>query len=129
MLDNFRNAVIIGNCSGVARLLAEGTDIDKRDRFGHTALMLAAQNGHAGVVRLLLEHGADLDVTAKYGLSALMLAVVNRHTELAKQLVDAGANTQLCGSGVPGFAGKTARELAEQGGLPELADYVSGTRN
>jgi len=49
--------------------------------------------------------------------------------EVAKQLVEAGANTQLRGSGAPGFAGKTARELAEQSGLDEFADYLAKTRN
>ncbi len=122
MRDEWRYAAIVGNSSAIARFLAKGSDIDKRDRYGQTALMLAARYGRAEVVRLLLEHGADLDVTAKYGLSALMLAVINGHTQVAKQLIDAGANTQLCGSGAPGFAGKTARDLAEIGGLTDLAD-------
>jgi ankyrin repeat protein len=87
--------------------------------------MLAAQHGRNNVVRLLLEKGADMDVTAKYGLSALMLAVINRHTGIARQLVDAGANTRLRGSGAPGFADRTARELAEQGGLVELAAFIA----
>lgn len=127
MRGDWRNAAIVGDSSAIARFLAEGIDGNERDRYGQTALMLAALYGQAEVVRVLLEHGVELDVTAKYGLSALMLAVVNRHTEVAKQLVDAGANTQLCGSGAPGFAGKTARELAEHGGLSELADYITRT--
>ena len=91
--------------------------------------MLAARHGRVEVVRLVLEYKAEMDVTAKYGLSALMLAVLYRHMEVAKQLVEAGANTQLRGSGAPGFAGKTARELAEQSGLDEFADYLAKTRN
>ena len=125
MREDWRNAAIIGDSAAIAGLLAEGIDGNERDRYGQTALMLAALRGQAEVVRVLLEHGVELDVTAKYGLSALMLAVVNRHTQVAKQLLDAGANTQLRGSGAPGFAGKTARELAEYGGLSELADYIS----
>lgn len=87
--------------------------------------MLAATHGRDDVLRLLLNNGADMDVTAKYGLSALMLAVINRHSGIAKQLVDAGANTQLVGSGAPGFAGKTAHALSEHGGLAELAGYLA----
>jgi ankyrin repeat protein len=82
-------------------------------------------HGRGETVRLLLEKDADMDVTAKYGLSALMLAVINRHTEIAKQLVDAGANTRMRGSGAPGFAGKTAHQLAEHGGLTDLAAYIA----
>lgn len=128
MRDDWRNAAIAGDSSVITRILAEGADVNQRDRYGQTALMLAAQHGRAEVVRLLLEHGADLDVTAKYGLSALMLAVVNHNAEVAKQLVDAGANTQLCASGAPVFAGKTARELAEHSGLTNIADYIAGLK-
>ena len=128
MREDWRSAVITGDYVNVASLLAEGVEVNQRDRYGQTALMLAARYGWAEVVRLLLEHKADLDVTAKYGLSALMLAVVNHHLAAAKELIDAGANTQLRGSGAPGFAGKTARELAEQSGLVEIADYLTRSR-
>jgi ankyrin repeat protein len=125
MRGDWNKAVIDGDCRTVERLLPENVDIDSRDRYGQTVLMLAAQHGRNNVVRLLLEKGADMDVTAKYGLSALMLAVINRHTGIARQLVDAGANTRLRGSGAPGFAHRTARELAEQGGLVELAAFIA----
>lgn len=127
MREELRNAAISGDSSVIARFLAEGTHANQRDRYGQTALMLAARHGRAEVVRLLLQHGADLDITAKYGLSALMIAVVNRHIEVARQLVGAGANTQLRGTGPPGFAGKTARELAEHGGLTDLANCIAKT--
>ena len=54
-----------------------------------------------------------------------MLAVINRQTGIARQLVDAGADTLTRGSGAPGFAGKTAFDLAEYGGLTHLAAYIS----
>ena len=69
--------------------------------------------------------GAALDVTAKYGLSATMLAVVNQHEQVARALADAGANLCLVGSGAPGFAGKTAAQLAAELNLGELAKALS----
>ena len=54
-----------------------------------------------------------------------MFAVINRHQEVARQLVDAGAGLTLRSSGAPGFAGRTARDLAEHGGLTKLADYIA----
>jgi ankyrin repeat protein len=74
---------------------------------------------------LLIDHGAALDVTAKYGLSALMLAVINRHEGIARRLVAAGADLALRGSGAPGFAGKTARALADDSGQVELAAHIA----
>ena len=125
MQDDWRKAAIGGDIGAIERLLANGVDIDGRDRYGQTALMLAALHGRDEAVRLLVENGADLDVTAKYRLSALMLAVVNRHAGIAEQLVDAGANTLTRGGGAPGFSDKTARDLADHGGLTDLAAYIA----
>lgn len=125
MRDDWRKAAIEGDGPTIGRLLTEGADVDARDRYGQTALMLAAKHGRREVVRILLDHGAALDATAKFGLSALMLAAVNRHDEIARQLVDAGAKTGLTGTGAPGFAGKTAAQLATDGGLADLAAYIA----
>lgn len=114
-------AIRRNDVSTLAALLAAGADVDARDRHGQTALMLAARHGRRELAALLVAHGADLDVTAKYGLSALMLAVVNAHAELARDLARAGADRTLTGNGAPGFAGKTARDLAAAQGLHELA--------
>jgi uncharacterized protein (DUF924 family) len=83
--------------------------------------MVAAHAGQHDVVTLLVEHGATLDVTAKFGLSALMLAVVAGHPEVVRLLAHAGADRSLRGTGAPGFAGKTARDLALARGLDDLA--------
>lgn len=128
MKPEWREAAVAGNESSVMRLLAAGQDVDAKDRYGQTALMLAATHGHDGVVRILLAHDAETNVTAKFGLSALMLAVINRHADIARRLVDAGSDISLEGSGAPGFAGKTALELAQQAGLTDLARYIAAIR-
>jgi ankyrin repeat protein len=121
MTAAWQDAVTRGDAAAVRVLLRDGADVDARDRHGQTALMLAAHAGHDAVVAVLLEHGAALDVTAKFGLSALMLAIVAGHAETARRIARAGADRSLCGSGAPGFAGKTARDLALERGLHDLA--------
>ncbi len=125
MRSEFRVAAIAGDLEAVEGLLAAGVEVDARDKYGQTALMLAARHGHSSVVTALLANGAGKDITAKYGLSALMLAVVNHHVEIAKRLVDAGADVSLRGSGDGGFAGKTAAELADGYGISDLAAYIA----
>ena len=125
MRRDLRMAAIAGDSASLERLLQEGEPVDGRDRYGQTALMLAARHGHDHLVQLLLGKGADPDVTAKYGLSALMLAVVNGHTSAARLLVDGGANLAIEGSGAPGFAGKTARQLCQARDLDDLAAYIA----
>jgi ankyrin repeat protein len=121
MHAEWRQAIERGDAAVLDELARNGADVNARDRFGQTGLMLAARSGQRDVVSSLIAHGARLDVTAKYGLSALMLAVVNGHGEIARDLARAGADLSLTGSGAPGFAGKTARDLAAARGLHELA--------
>lgn len=125
MRKEWRDAAIAGNAGTVERLLAEGELIDGLDRYGQTALMLAATRGHATVIDQLLACDADLDIAAKYGLTALMLAIVNRHTDIAAALLTAGADTALRGAGAPGFADKTAGRLARDGGMSGLANQIA----
>jgi len=58
----------------IALLLDAGAPIDATDNRGRTALMIAAERGHAAVVQALLTRGADRAVKDKTGLRALDLA-------------------------------------------------------
>jgi uncharacterized protein len=117
----WEDAIKRGDVQRVVELLGQGTNVDARDRYGQTALMLAAQAGRREVVEALIAHRADLNVTAKFGLSALMLALVAGHEDVARILARAGADASLRGTGAPGFAGKTAHDLAVDRGMLELS--------
>ena len=68
-------------------------DVNVRERwYGRTALMIAAVEGHADVVRLLIEAGSNLDVVDEEGSSALSLARNYGHLDVAAVLVEAGAS-------------------------------------
>jgi ankyrin repeat protein len=114
-------AVTQGDVEAVRALLGSGADVNARDRYGQTALMLAAHHGHRGIVETLVGAGADLNVTAKYNLSALMLALVAGHIAIARFLARGGADLRIRGSGAAGFAGKTAHDLAVAREMDELS--------
>ena len=128
MKPEWESAAIGGDVSAVRAQLEAGTDVDARDRYGQTALMLASTRGHLEVVRALIGAGAALDTTAKYGLSAVMLAAVNGHAETARSLAAAGADLALRGTGAPGFFEKTAADLARHRGLEDLAEALEPGR-
>lgn len=125
MDEALRKAAIDGDRFLAEKQAVAGADIDGRDRYGQTALMLAAVHGRLPVVDLLLSHGADPDVTGKYGLSALMLAIVNGHADIAAALLEAGADTQIKGTGAPGFSGKSAGDLAKERDYGTLVEAIS----
>ena len=117
----WEDAIKRGDVQDVRDRLNRGADVDARDRHGQTALMLAAHAGHREVVEALIAHRANLNTTAKYGLSALMLALVAGHAEVARLLALAGTDLSLRGTGAPGFAGKTAYDLAVERDMRELS--------
>ena len=129
MSPDWQRAAEIGDALRLAEMLEAGAEIDTLDRYGQTALMLAARNGHYEAVSVLVDADADLDHTAKYNLSALMLAALNDRLEVVEQLMEAGADSEIEGSGAPGFAGKTALEIAEDLGREEIAEAIRMGRN
>jgi ankyrin repeat protein len=73
-----------GNKNSVNLLLAQpGIKLDVIDIDGDTALMAAAEHGHAEIVEMLFEAGANVSITDKRGETATSLA----QKTLAKQQV------------------------------------------
>ena len=65
---------------------------------GHTALMVATEQGRYEVAKLLLEHGAKVNLQDSEGRSALMYAVLQEDkdpTSIANLLMQYGANPKL----------------------------------
>ena len=58
----------------VGLLIDRGAPIDAADDRGRTALMIAAEDGHAAIVELLIGRGADRTIKDKSGKVALDLA-------------------------------------------------------
>ena len=116
MTPDWKAAVKSGDAGRLQELLDAGADINARDEHGQTGLMIASRDGKTAAVRWLVERGADLNHTAKYHLSALMLAVINGRDAIVAILVEAGADRSIQGSGAPGFAGRTALDIARGGG-------------
>ena len=79
-------AIEKGNQQAVEILLKRGESPDALDRYGNTALMLAARNGSAEICALLLEAGADRELRDSKGRTALMIAEELNHSDVARIL-------------------------------------------
>ena len=101
-------AVQAGNPDALATALAAGTDVNRRDGQGWTALMHAANKGYVLLVSPLLKAGADVDLRAPDGATALFMATAHGHSEIIALLMEAGADTSI-----PGPRGRTAVDVAK----------------
>ena len=88
-------AALQGNLEAVEQHIAAGSDVDKKDAFGSTPLLLAVTFGKTDIARALIEAGADLGITDTYGSTPLHLAALFGRTEIVKILLDNGADTYL----------------------------------
>lgn len=120
MNSDWEEAVKNGDVQAARTLLDEGADINALDRYGQTALMIAAHKGHLELTQLLVERGANLNHSAKSKLTALMLTVFSNQPAITSMLIRAGADTALHSS----YDGKTALELAEQMERHEISELL-----
>lgn len=65
-----------------------------QDREEQTALHLAVENGHYGIVRLLIEKGTNVNCVKVNLVSPLHLATTNGHLEIVKLLLDHDGNIE-----------------------------------
>lgn len=63
----------------VNAILKKGADVNVKDFYGDTALILAAKEGQLQVVQAILEHGPLLDETDSEGNTALAQATSHGH--------------------------------------------------
>lgn len=69
--QTLHQAAAAGDVELVQKLLAQGADLNGRDKDGSTPLHEAAGNGWVDVVRLLLEKGANVEATDASGRTPL----------------------------------------------------------
>lgn len=83
-----------GETIPVARLLADGAEIDAVDVRGYTALHWAVLGGSKPVAQLLLDHGANVDAQDHQGNTPLHYAAQG-HLALASLLLERGAKQNM----------------------------------
>lgn len=108
-----------GDIPWLLELIGWKVDLESRDRFGQTALMMAADAGQLRAVKLLIEAGVDVNATDPEGSTPLMFAAQHGYTDVARALIRGGANIKTKGS-----HGHDARSLAEQNRHGTLATLL-----
>jgi ankyrin repeat protein len=68
--------------------------IDKQNKFGKTALIMAAEFNKLNVLKVLVSYGANVNHSSKRGQTALKLAAVKRNQDVVEYLCSLNPNTK-----------------------------------
>jgi hypothetical protein len=109
-------ALMAGQMSAVAELLASGEDVNSVNAEGMTALIATASRGDLEMAKFLLEKGANVNSRANDGQTALMAAVSSGNAKLVELLISKGADANAKDD-----RGVNAYQLAELNGNKAVA--------
>jgi uncharacterized protein len=105
-----------GNLGLAQFLVANRASLMRPNRYGDTALHLAASQGHIQMVKLLVDSGAEINSS---GWTPLQYAIYSGHLEIASYLIDKGADLEARAPN-----GRTVLMLAAQMGRQDAAEKL-----
>jgi len=93
--EDITTATFLGKLKSVQQHINAGTDLNKKDDYGSTPLMIAATFGKIDVAKALINGGAKLNISNADGATALHIAAFYCRTEIVEALMKAGADKNL----------------------------------
>ena len=100
-------------------LTLEKESLNRVQKQGMTALMLAARRGKRPLVEWMVQHGAEVNRKDNRGWNALMFSVDSGHGDIARVLLDKGAKADHIN-----HDGQTAADIAAGAERIELQDIL-----
>nr|XP_044604783.1 fibronectin type 3 and ankyrin repeat domains protein 1 isoform X2 [Equus asinus] len=118
--EHFHRAVNVNDEDLLVQILQGGNvKVDVPNKFGFTALMVAAQKGFTRLVKILISNGTDVNLKNGSGKDSLMLACYAGHLEVVKYLRRHGASWETRDLG-----GCTALHWAADGGHCNVIEWM-----
>ena len=91
---SLNEAVLVGNIAAISQHIAAGSNLDEKDAYGSTPLIVAATFGATEAAKTLIDGGADLHVPNNEGSTPLHIAALLCYTDIVETLVEAGADRE-----------------------------------
>ncbi len=87
-------AALQGRTDLVRQHIEAGTELNEKDEYGSTPLIIAITFGRTDAARALIGAGADMTITNNEGSSPLHIAAFFCRTEIVRALLDKGADKE-----------------------------------
>lgn len=113
-------SLIVGDDRKMRFLIDNGADVNEKNGYEQTALLVAVRKGDVDIVQRLIDAGAEVNLADGIGCTPLMYAVQNGDLGLVEMLLQAGATNDAKNG-----AGKTALDLAREKGYEDVADRIA----
>ena len=97
-------AAVGGSAVEIERLVRTGADINARDGFGRTPLMVAAYRRDVAVARALIGLGANVNALEHQSYDVITIAAVQNDLEMLQLAIASGGNTRAITSPYGGTA-------------------------
>ena len=93
--EDIHTATFLGNLKVVKQHITYGTDLNIKDQYGSTPLIIAITFGKTEVATALIQAGVDLHIKNNEGSTPLHVAAFLCRTEIVKSLLENGADKNL----------------------------------
>ena len=103
--NTIHEALFYGDLDAVNQYIKAGSELNEKDEFGSTPLIIATIFDHPEVAIALIEAGADLSIPNNEGSTPLHISAFFCRTEIVEALLENGADKSLKNN-----AGSTALE-------------------
>lgn len=103
----------------VKELILKGADVNSRNQYGYTPLMIASLRGLREIAEILIAHGAEINAKAELGETALMGAAERGHLEIAEILISKGADINASDQNE-----RTAISAAATNGKKQMVEFL-----
>lgn len=115
-----------GDLPALSAVLSFQHDLDIRDEYGNTALILATANNHGAAVHMLRKHGASVDAAGNNGYTPLNVAAYRGCIEAAQLLIanDANLESRALAATSTGAGGPTPLWSAVENGHEYMVDFL-----
>lgn len=124
-MDKLNQALLAAARQGdkdiIAKLLADGADIDATDKDGRTSAMIAVHTNQLDTFKLLLEKGADINMRDNRSDNPLLYAGAEGMLDFVKVSVAAGADTSILNR----FGGTALIPAADRGHVDVVEELLT----